>query len=86
VRLWLRNSTLGWQVPESMKAPWEAAFGPKGDGTGFKQGGRRGFGDKNYPVVPSLEYKPPKFTAGSACFVIEDSEDVNAGGASEADL
>jgi len=82
VRLWLRNSSLGWQVPESMKAPWEAAFGPKGDGTlGFRKGNLRGVAEKNYAVVPSLEYKPPKFTAGSAAFVLEDCEDVNAGGA-----
>jgi hypothetical protein len=80
VRLWLRNSTLGWKVPESMKAPWEAAFGPKGDGTGLGKGGRRGVVEKNYPVLPSLEYKPPKYTAGSAAFVLEDNEDVNAGG------
>ncbi|KAL2016171.1 hypothetical protein VTK56DRAFT_4111 [Thermocarpiscus australiensis] len=72
VRLWLRNPTLAWKIPESMRVPWEAAFGPGGKGyPGL---------EKRYPVLPALEYKPPKYTAGSAAFVIEDSEDVNGEG------
>ncbi|KAK4446859.1 hypothetical protein QBC34DRAFT_304485 [Podospora aff. communis PSN243] len=76
VRLWLRNSRLGWAVPDDMKAPWEAAFGPRGDGNPVFIKGQ-----KHWPVVPAREYTPPKYTAGSAAFVMEDSEDVNAGAA-----
>ncbi|KAL2152324.1 hypothetical protein VTH82DRAFT_5508 [Thermothelomyces myriococcoides] len=72
VRLWLRNPKLAWAIPQAMRTPWEAAFGP--DGNGFPNLKKR------YPVEPSLVYKPPKYTAGSAAFVLEDSEDVNAGG------
>jgi hypothetical protein len=69
VRLWLRNPELAWDIPQSMRVPWEAAFGP--DGNGFP-----GL-DRRYPTLPSLKYKPPKYTAGSAAFILEDSEDVN---------
>ncbi|KAL2162884.1 hypothetical protein VTH06DRAFT_6720 [Thermothelomyces fergusii] len=72
VRLWLRNPELAWTIPQAMRTPWEAAFGP--DGNGFP-----GL-EKRYPVEPSLVYKPPKYTAGSAAFVLDDSEDVNANG------
>lgn len=73
VRLWLRNPDLAWHIPKSMRVPWEAAFGP--DGNGFPD--LRGSAEKRYPVLPTLEYKPPKYTAGSAAFIIEDSDDVN---------
>jgi hypothetical protein len=72
VRLWLRNPELAWNIPESMRVPWEAAFGPGGNGyPGLK---------KKYPALPTLEYKPPKYTAGSAAFILEDSDDVNGEG------
>ncbi|KAL2191637.1 Clavaminate synthase-like protein [Thermothelomyces heterothallicus CBS 203.75] len=72
VRLWLRNPKLAWTIPQAMRTPWEAAFGPNGEGfPGL---------EKRYPVEPSLVYKPPKYTAGSAAFVLEDGEDVNAEG------
>ncbi|KAL2195124.1 hypothetical protein P885DRAFT_41188 [Corynascus similis CBS 632.67] len=72
VRLWLRNPKLAWTIPHAMRAPWEAAFGPNGNGfPGL---------EKRYPVQPSLVYKSPKYTAGSAAFLLEDSEDVNAEG------
>lgn len=77
VRLWLRNSQLAWDVPESMRVPWEAAFGPKGDGNPVSAAGSRVAIEKKYPVVPALEYKPPKYTAGSAAFILEDSDCVN---------
>ncbi len=71
VRLWLRNPELAWRIPQSMLVPWEAAFGPNGNGfPGL---------ERSYAVLPTLEYKPPKYTAGSAAFVLEDSEDVNGG-------
>jgi hypothetical protein len=69
VRLWLRNSKLAWSIPQSMRAPWEAAFGP--DGNGFPEL------EKRYPVKPTPVYKPPKYTAGSAAFVLDDGGDVN---------
>jgi hypothetical protein len=72
VRLWLRNPELAWAIPQSMRAPWEAAFGPGGNGfPGL---------EKRYPVAPAPVYKPPRYTAGSAAFVLEDSEDVNGEG------
>ncbi|EGO61594.1 hypothetical protein NEUTE1DRAFT_77690 [Neurospora tetrasperma FGSC 2508] len=73
VRLWLRDSESGWKVPESMRVPWEAAFGPNGDG--YPTGVTR----REYPLAPSHEYKPPKYTAGSAAFVLDDEDDVNGG-------
>jgi len=82
VRLWLRNSSLGWDIPPSMRVPWEAAFGPDGMGdnnseNGWRKSEYRGSGRfrRNYPVVPALEYKEPKYTSGSAAFVIEDGDD-----------
>ncbi|KAK4157542.1 hypothetical protein C8A00DRAFT_11610 [Chaetomidium leptoderma] len=72
VRLWLRNPELAWDIPQSMRVPWEAAFGP--DGNGFP-----GL-EKRYPVMPTLEYNPPKYTAGSAAFILEDGGDVNGEG------
>ena len=54
-----------------MLVPWEAAFGP--DGNGFPDL------ERSYAILPTLEYKPPKYTAGSAAFVLEDSENVNGG-------
>ncbi len=71
VRLWLRNPELAWRIPQSMLVPWEAAFGP--DGNGFPDL------ERSYAILPTLEYKPPKYTAGSAAFVLEDSENVNGG-------
>jgi len=70
VRLWLRNPELAWTIPRLMRAPWEAAFGS--DGNGFP-----GL-EKRYPIIPTLVYKPPKYTAGSAAFLLEDGDDVNA--------
>ncbi|KAL6856324.1 hypothetical protein J3F83DRAFT_448804 [Trichoderma novae-zelandiae] len=62
VRLWLRNSELGWSVPESMLPPWLAAYGDNG------------VRNRLYPLVPMPDYKVPKYSAGSAAFVIEDSD------------
>ena len=64
VRLWLRNSKLAWAVPDAMRAPREAAYGPAGDGNETNT--------KLYAVVPAPVYKVPKYTAGSAAFIIED--------------
>lgn len=67
VRLWLRNPALGWDLPEAMKAPWKAAYGPV---EGF---GR--FKEDRYEVVPAKEYKVPKYSAGSAAWLIECDEE-----------
>ncbi len=71
VRLWIRNPELAWNIPESMAKPWEAAFGRNGDGFPSL--------DKLYPTSPPSEYRAPTYTAGSAAFLLEDSDDVNAG-------
>ncbi|GAW18362.1 hypothetical protein ANO14919_078370 [Xylariales sp. No.14919] len=65
VRLWLRNSELGWTIPESMKAPWEASFGAEANKKV----------DKQYPITPMPEYMEPKFTNGSAAFIAEESDE-----------
>lgn len=62
VRLWLRNSEIGWPVPQSFMPPWLAAYG---ENSQVKQ---------LYPLVPMPDYKVPKYSAGSAAFVIEDSD------------
>jgi alpha-ketoglutarate-dependent taurine dioxygenase len=60
VRLWLRNSELGWDIPASMAKPWIAAF--KDAPTV----------DRVYPVNPMPNYQVPVYTQGSAAFVLED--------------
>ncbi|EGR44728.1 uncharacterized protein TRIREDRAFT_69791 [Trichoderma reesei QM6a] len=62
VRLWLRNSKLGWSVPNSMLPPWYAAYGDNV------------VRNRLYPLIPMPDYKVPKYSAGSAAFVIEDSD------------
>ncbi|KAI1822750.1 hypothetical protein F4861DRAFT_540680 [Xylaria intraflava] len=65
IRLWLRNEELAWEIPESMKTPWEASFGQKA----------RRIVNRQYPVEPMPEYMAPKFTNGSAAFVVEESDE-----------
>lgn len=62
VRLWLRNSKLGWSVPDSLLPPWFAAYGDNG------------IRNRLYPLMPMPDYKVPKYSAGSAAFMIEDSD------------
>ncbi|KAK3328037.1 hypothetical protein B0T19DRAFT_449806 [Cercophora scortea] len=76
VRLWQRNSKLGWAIPESMRVPWETAFKAHDDSLSAAC-------ERKYPVVPAREYKIPRYTAGSAAFMLEDGDDVNGGGADE---
>lgn len=64
VRLWLRNTQLGWSVPPSMMTPWSAAFGKSTQ-----------VGMKVYSVYPQPVYHTPKYSAGSAAFIVEDSDD-----------
>ncbi|KAJ8127889.1 hypothetical protein O1611_g5748 [Lasiodiplodia mahajangana] len=65
VRLWLRNSELGWAIPDSMKTPWEASFGLKA----------RKIVNRQYAVEPMPEYMEPKFSNGSAAFIMEESDE-----------
>ncbi|KAI0451765.1 Clavaminate synthase-like protein [Xylaria acuta] len=65
VRLWLRNEELGWEIPKSMKTPWEASFGVKA----------KRIMNRQYPVAPMPEYMEPKFTNGSAAFIMEESDE-----------
>lgn len=65
VRLWLRDEELGWDIPQSMKTPWEASFGAKAEKIVNRQ----------YPVSPMPEYMEPKFSNGSAAFIVEDSDE-----------
>lgn len=70
VRLWLRNPDMAWEIPEAMKAPWRAAYGP-----------REGFGrflEDRYEVVPVKDYKVPKYSAGSAAWLIDYDEEATA--------
>ncbi|KAI1330182.1 hypothetical protein F5Y16DRAFT_396747 [Xylariaceae sp. FL0255] len=64
VRLWLRNEHLAWDIPISMRAPWESSFGAQAPKI-----------NRNYPVVPMPEYMAPKFSNGSAAFVVDESDE-----------
>jgi hypothetical protein len=65
VRLWLRNSELGWAIPPSMAVPWLAAFEVTSSV------------DPIYQLEPMPDYKVPVYSAGSAAFVLDDSDDGN---------
>ncbi|KAI1493289.1 hypothetical protein F5X96DRAFT_237441 [Biscogniauxia mediterranea] len=68
VRMWLRNSELGWQIPSSMHIPWDAVFGQRAKKVRNHQ----------YPVDPLPDYMAPKFSNGTAAFVgdEEDEDDI----------
>lgn len=76
VRLWLRNPALAWNIPKPMRVPWEAAFGPNGSGLPSVKGDAA----TRYPVLPTLDYRPPKYTSGSAAFILDDNDGVNGDG------
>lgn len=65
MRLWLRNEDLGWKIPESMKLPWEAAYG--------KDVGR--LITPKYDPSPQPDYKEPRYTSGTAAWLMEDDDD-----------
>ncbi|KAI1774469.1 Clavaminate synthase-like protein [Hypoxylon cercidicola] len=72
VRLWLRNTELGWPIPPSMKMPWDAAFGDRAAKVV----------NRYYPIVPMPEYMQCKYSNGTAAFVADEdsvSDDGNAG-------
>ncbi|KAK7698472.1 hypothetical protein SLS64_012464 [Diaporthe eres] len=65
MRLWLRNEDLGWKIPEAMKLPWEAAYG--------KDVGR--LITPKYDPSPQPDYKEPRYTSGTAAWLIEDDDE-----------
>lgn len=69
VRLWLRNPELSWEMPEEMKAPWKAAYSPPGEAGYFLVPQDR------YQIVPEKAYKVPKYSAGSAAWLIDCDEE-----------
>lgn len=64
VRLWLRNQKLGWSIPKSLLAPWDAAYGEN-----------LRIPERLYPLVPMLSYHEPKYTTSSAAFMLEDTDE-----------
>jgi hypothetical protein len=76
IRLWLSNSELAWPIPPSMATPRQAAFGYYDHkGSSDKEIWYKGrLVQPRYPILPAREYKVPRYTAGSAAFVIDDEE------------
>lgn len=64
VRLWLRNSELGWSVPSQMLTPWLTAFESKDNCP-----------PRIYSIYPTIKYSVPKYSAGSAAFLVDDSDE-----------
>ncbi|KAI0123987.1 hypothetical protein BJ170DRAFT_69118 [Xylariales sp. AK1849] len=69
VRLWLRNEALGWPVPDSMRDPWDSAFGDKA----------RAVVNRRYALIPMPTYMESKYTNGTAAFVPDDDEPETGG-------
>ncbi|KAL7624809.1 hypothetical protein AAE478_004023 [Parahypoxylon ruwenzoriense] len=69
VRLWLRNTRLGWAIPPSMRMPWDAAFGDRAAKVI----------NRHYPIVPMPEYMQCKYSNGTAAFVADDESDDDDG-------
>lgn len=65
MRLWLRNEHLSWKIPDAMKLPWEAAYG--------KDVGR--LITPKYDPSPQPDYKEPRYTSGTAAWLIEDDDE-----------
>jgi hypothetical protein len=75
VRLWLSNPQNTFTLPEAMKVPRDAAFGYlKHEKEGKTVNHRGKFIEPRYLVDAPKEYSVPKYTAGSAAFVLEDEE------------
>lgn len=64
VRMWLRNTKLGWSIPTQMLPPWLAVYGQKSKSKA-----------RIYPLHPMETYVVPKYTTGSAAFVVEDTDE-----------
>ncbi|OTB19125.1 hypothetical protein K445DRAFT_38349, partial [Daldinia sp. EC12] len=59
VRLWLRNSERAWDIPSSMRMPWDAVFG---------EGAKKVTGRK-YPTHSADNHPEIKYASGTAAFV-----------------
>lgn len=62
VRLWLRNTEHGWPVPSKMMPPWQTAYENENQ-------------SRIYALYPLPKYSTPKYSVGSAAFLIEDDDD-----------
>ncbi|KAJ1328879.1 TauD/TfdA family dioxygenase [Microdochium nivale] len=71
VRLWIHSTKLASQVPSEMQVAWDAAFGFRA----LKVLNRY------YPVAPLPEYMEPKYSNGTAAFVVDDDDESNDWGA-----
>lgn len=71
VRLWIHSTKLASQVPSQMQVAWDAAFGFRA----LKVLNRY------YPVAPLPEYMEPKYSNGTAAFVVDDDDESNDWGA-----
>lgn len=76
VRVWLRNAELAWVIPENMRAPWYAAYGGVDDNKTHGEGAGRFLKmvEDRYQVVPEQEYKVPRYSSGSAAWLIDADE------------
>ncbi|KAK2069455.1 hypothetical protein P8C59_004037 [Phyllachora maydis] len=78
VRLWLRNSKLGWSIPPCMSVPWVAAFGPGGKGAlRFPSRSRPGWRrtvTRKYAIMPGPDYPDVKYSGGTAAFLLDESD------------
>jgi hypothetical protein len=73
VRLWLSNPAMEGAIPAAMKIPRDAAFGyleKETSGNIVTHHGR--LIEPKCQVYPQKEYQIPKYTAGSAAFVMDD--------------
>ncbi|KID63208.1 taurine catabolism dioxygenase TauD, partial [Metarhizium hybridum] len=61
IRLWLRSTRHGWHVPPEMLLPWQTAYNDK-------------IQTRIYALHPSPTYSTPKYSVGSAAFLIYDDE------------
>ncbi|KAK7414352.1 hypothetical protein QQX98_006794 [Neonectria punicea] len=64
VRVWLRSRKLGWAIPDSMRLPWEKAYGES-----------RKVKAKIYSLFPVEDYPVLRYTVGSAAFMIEETSE-----------
>ncbi|KHN97279.1 Taurine catabolism dioxygenase TauD/TfdA [Metarhizium album ARSEF 1941] len=59
IRLWLRSTQHGWHVPPEMRLPWQTAYNDK-------------IQPRIYALHPSPTYSTPKYSVGSAAFLLYD--------------
>lgn len=59
VRLWLRSTEHAWPIPPAMMLPWQTAYGNENQ-------------TRIYALHPLPTYSTPKYSVGSAAFLIED--------------